>query len=67
MVKILKIYNGSNDIEGISKPTRMMKYRYLNKWIYSRNKDTGQLSLAYVADFESFSFWNIFSATAQHF
>jgi hypothetical protein len=36
MVKILKIYNGANDIEGITSPRRMLKdrfqyiYKYLN-------------------------------------
>ena len=28
LVKILKIYNGSNDIEGIQNPSRMLKHRF---------------------------------------
>jgi hypothetical protein len=32
MVKILKIYNGANDIEGITSPRRMLKERF--KYIY---------------------------------
>ncbi|KAJ8318659.1 hypothetical protein KUTeg_003750 [Tegillarca granosa] len=31
IVKILKIYNGSNDIEGITEKRRMMRKRYINK------------------------------------
>ncbi|KAJ8318660.1 hypothetical protein KUTeg_003751 [Tegillarca granosa] len=37
MVKILKIYNGANDIEGITEERRMMKSRY--KYVY--NTKTG--------------------------
>lgn len=33
MVKILSIYNGANDIEGITQPGRMMRGRYLTKYV----------------------------------
>ncbi|XP_060071727.1 beta-1,3-galactosyl-O-glycosyl-glycoprotein beta-1,6-N-acetylglucosaminyltransferase-like [Ylistrum balloti] len=33
LVKILRLYNGANDIEGITKPGRMMRGRYRTKFI----------------------------------
>ncbi|XP_033744779.1 beta-1,3-galactosyl-O-glycosyl-glycoprotein beta-1,6-N-acetylglucosaminyltransferase-like [Pecten maximus] len=33
MVKILSLYNGANDIEGITKPGRMMRGRYKTKFV----------------------------------
>ena len=40
MVMILKIYNGSNDIEGITKRERMMTNRYAYKHVYRSNDGT---------------------------
>lgn len=38
IVKILKIYNGANDVEGITKPSRMFRIRYLKSYRVEKGK-----------------------------
>lgn len=38
IVKILKIYNGANDVEGITDPARMFRIRYLKSFKLQDNK-----------------------------
>lgn len=38
IVKILKIYNGANDIEGITNPARMFRIRYLKSYKLEKGK-----------------------------
>ena len=73
IVKILKIYNGSNDIEGIITPKRLMPYRikFRHRYIHKNNSwvsiGTQNSSLPHNASMVKGSAYGIFSRSLVRF